>query len=44
VLPFGFLGSLVHALAVQRQIRGIFAFREEAIAARFPTTVREAGR
>jgi ligand-binding SRPBCC domain-containing protein len=43
-LPFGFLGSLVHALIVGRQIRGIFAFREEAIAARFGTTAGEGGR
>ena len=43
-LPFGILGSLVHVLIVGRQIRGIFAFREEAIAARFSTTAGEAGR
>jgi ligand-binding SRPBCC domain-containing protein len=44
VLPIGLIGSLVHALVVGRQIREIFAFREEAIAARFRTTVGETGR
>jgi ligand-binding SRPBCC domain-containing protein len=35
-LPFGPLGRLAHALAVRRQLRRIFAFREQRIAQLFP--------
>jgi ligand-binding SRPBCC domain-containing protein len=34
-LPFGWLGRLVAGWWVEREIRGIFAFRERAMAARF---------
>jgi ligand-binding SRPBCC domain-containing protein len=34
-LPLGPLGDLVHALAVRRQIEGIFRYRREVIAQRF---------
>jgi len=30
-LPFGFLGTLAHAVAVRRQLRTIFAYRERAM-------------
>jgi len=30
-MPLGFLGRFAHALFVQRQLRGIFAFRKEAV-------------
>jgi ligand-binding SRPBCC domain-containing protein len=36
ILPFGPLGRLVHALAVRRQLQGIFAHRRRVIAATFP--------
>ena len=35
-LPFGPLGWLAHACAVRRQLRRIFAFREQRIAQLFP--------
>jgi ligand-binding SRPBCC domain-containing protein len=38
VLPFGPLGTLVHAVAVRRQLRGIFAHRREVIADLFETS------
>ncbi|MBE0565176.1 MAG: SRPBCC family protein [Krumholzibacteria bacterium] len=41
VLPGGPLGDLVHALAVRRQIAGIFAHRRVVIAALFPGGDRE---
>lgn len=34
-LPLGPLGELAHRLAVRRQVAGIFAFREQVIAAQF---------
>jgi ligand-binding SRPBCC domain-containing protein len=36
VLPFGVLGNLVHPFLVKPQLDGIFEFREQAVAARFP--------
>ncbi|MFN2372073.1 MAG: SRPBCC family protein [Candidatus Krumholzibacteriia bacterium] len=41
VLPLGPLGDVVHALAVRRQIAGIFAHRRAVIAAGFPGGDRE---
>lgn len=37
-LPFGPLGRAAHALLVRRQLGAIFAYRQEAIAARFPVS------
>ncbi len=37
-MPLGPLGDLVHALAVKRQVAGIFTHRESVIARRFGTT------
>jgi hypothetical protein len=34
-MPLGVLGTIVHALAIRRQLEAIFGFRESAIAARF---------
>jgi ligand-binding SRPBCC domain-containing protein len=34
-LPYGPLGTLVHALAVRRKLEEIFAYRREALARRF---------
>jgi len=36
-MPFGILGSIAHALFVQRQLRDIFAFRKAAIERLFET-------
>jgi ligand-binding SRPBCC domain-containing protein len=35
-MPFGPMGRLAHAIAVRRQLRRIFAFREQRIAQLFP--------
>ncbi len=35
VLPFGWLGEIVHPFIVAPQLEKIFAFREKAVAARF---------
>jgi len=43
-LPFGVLGSLVHALVVRRQLREIFDYRELVIAKRFTAASHEVGR
>ena len=40
-LPFGPLGDLVNALAVRRQVAGIFAHRRRVIAGLFPGGHRE---
>lgn len=34
-LPFGFLGDLVHALVIKRQLKTIFDYRESALFERF---------
>lgn len=36
LLPFGPLGALAHAVAVRRQLEGIFEHRSRVIAGRFP--------
>lgn len=40
-LPFGPLGALAHAMFVQRMLRKIFDYREQAIAKIFGTAARE---
>jgi ligand-binding SRPBCC domain-containing protein len=40
-LPFGLLGSLVHALSVRRQLQKIFDYRRHAIARFFPGAASE---
>lgn len=35
VIPFGFLGRLMHALFIRKQLEGIFAFRTERLHERF---------
>jgi ligand-binding SRPBCC domain-containing protein len=37
--PLGFLGSMVNALFIKRQLEGIFAYREKALKKRFPGPV-----
>jgi len=39
LLPFGPLGKLVHAVAVRRQLEGIFAHRRKVIARQFPGSI-----
>lgn len=34
-LPFGFLGNLVHALFVKKQLTGIFSYRRQVLEKRF---------
>ena len=43
LMPFGFLGSLAHALAVRRQLVRIFEHRSRVIAARFSAGEHRAG-
>jgi ligand-binding SRPBCC domain-containing protein len=39
-LPLGPLGKLAHAIAVKRQLAGIFAFRNRVVAEMWPATKR----
>jgi ligand-binding SRPBCC domain-containing protein len=41
LLPFGPLGALAHAVAVRRQLEGIFDHRSRVIAGRFPGGPRQ---
>jgi ligand-binding SRPBCC domain-containing protein len=44
ILPWGFLGRLLHRLLVRRQLERIFAFRQRALAAIWTETMGRAAR
>lgn len=39
-LPFGLLGSLVHAMFIRKKVAGIFSYRREVLERRFPQKVK----